>query len=63
MTATFLVATASATPSFLDANMGAAGARKPNEAQKAKVLWKMKAAKDRRDFLSPRAQRQHFGKE
>ena len=28
---------------------GAVGVRKPQEAQKAKVLWAMKAAKDRKD--------------
>ena len=33
---------------------GAARVRKPNESQKARALWKMKAAKDRReDFYDP----------
>ena len=32
----------------------AAGVRKPNESQKARALWKMKAAKNRRDdFYDP----------
>ena len=32
----------------------AAGERKPNESQKAKVLWKMKAARDSgEDFYDP----------
>ena len=32
----------------------AAGVKKPNEKQKAEALWKMKAAKDRReDFYDP----------
>ena len=29
----------------------AAGVRKPNESQTAKALWKMKAARDRRENL------------
>ena len=32
---------------------GAVGVKKPQEAQKAKALWAMKAAKDRKSFYDP----------
>ena len=42
----------------------AAGARKPSETRKAKALWAMKAARDRRDEFNELARkRQHLGKE
>ena len=41
----------------------AVGAKKPQEAQKAKALWAMKAAKDRREeFYDPARKDKHFGK-
>ena len=37
---------------------------KPSESQKAKALWAVKAATDRRDeFYDSAGQRKHFGKE
>ena len=38
----------------------AAGARKPSESRKAKALWAMKAAKDRRDEFYDSARKEHI---
>ena len=41
----------------------AAGVRKPNESQKAKALWKMKAARDSgEDFYDPERKHYIFGR-
>ena len=40
----------------------AAGVKKPNENQKAKAIWKMKAAKDRERTFTTQDERQHSGK-